>query len=293
MARPPRPPGPPPERRRFDPEEAAEAKDRLKRRIAELKTLDSKAPTFIDKAAVALEPATTTVRDLFGRGSDESDNLVAALIQIQAASSVFEGMPGVPVSNYGEKQASEDRVQQAIVRLEKLLDIVDEKTKPAATSILPSVAPPLSRRVFLVHGHDEAVKQAVARVLDRLELEPIILHEQPDKGRTIMEKFEDYADVGFAVVLITGDDVGGDRSAGPAAYRPRARQNVLVEMGSFLGRLGRPKVCVLYEAGVELPSDYSGVLFTELDAGDGWKLKLAREIQAANIPIEGNRLLSL
>jgi predicted nucleotide-binding protein len=82
-----------------------------------------------------------------------------------------------------------------------------------------------SRNVFLVHGHDAAVRESVARLLERLDLRPIILHEQPNMGRTVIEKFEAHADVGFAVVLLTPDDVGGAASTGKLS--PRARQNVI------------------------------------------------------------------
>src|ERR1035438_10530705 len=77
----------------------------------------------------------------------------------------------------------------------------------AALVVLPTV-PPLTKKVFVVHGHDDEAKEKVARFLERLKLEPIILHEQPNEGRTVIEKFEVFADVGFAVVLLTPDDVG-------------------------------------------------------------------------------------
>ena len=66
----------------------------------------------------------------------------------------------------------------------------------------------LSKDIFIVHGRDNAVKEEVARFIDKLGLHPIILHEKPDRGKTIIEKFEHHSDVGFAVVLLTPDDVG-------------------------------------------------------------------------------------
>jgi len=143
-----------------------------------------------------------------------------------------------------------------------------------------------TRNIFLVHGHDEAVTGAVARFLEKLDLHPIILHEQPNLGRTIIEKFEAHADVGFAVVLLTPDDVGGLASTGK--LNPRARQNVILELGYFIGRLGRAKVCAVYVEGVEIPSDIHGVLFVPYDSGGGWRLRLASEIRAAGISIDLN-----
>ena len=147
-----------------------------------------------------------------------------------------------------------------------------------------------NRKVFVVHGHDEALRETVARFLDRLGLSPIILHEQPNRSRTIIEKFTDYSDVCFAVVLLTADDLGGSKEAPIESYQPRARQNVILELGFFLGKLGRDKVCPLYERGVELPSDYQGVVYTEYDALGAWRMKIAREIKASGVEIDLNRV---
>lgn len=144
-----------------------------------------------------------------------------------------------------------------------------------------------SKRVFVVHGHDEGVKEGVARFLHKLHLQPVILHEQPNKGRTIIEKFEDHSDVAFAVVLFTPDDMG--YPAGDAvAVKPRARQNVLLELGFFMHAIGRNNVCVLYTPGVELPSDYAGILYLELDKSGAWHVQLAKEMKAAGLPVDMN-----
>jgi len=147
-----------------------------------------------------------------------------------------------------------------------------------------------SRSVFVVHGHDDGMKEAVARYLSKLGLDPVILHEQPNKGRTIIEKFEELADVAFAVVLFTGDDVGYP-IAKPDEARPRARQNVVLELGFFLGALGREHVCVLYRDGVEVPSDYSGVLYEQLDDRGAWRMKLALEMKAAGLYVDLNKAI--
>jgi len=139
--------------------------------------------------------------------------------------------------------------------------------------------------VFIVHGHDEAAKQTVARFIEKLKLTPIILHEQPNEGRTVIEKFEDYTNVGFAVVLLTPDDVGAD-VAHTKELNPRARQNVIFELGFFVGKLGRGCVCALYKGNVEIPSDYKGVLYVPMEAD--WQLSLAREIKAAGLPVDLN-----
>ena len=145
-------------------------------------------------------------------------------------------------------------------------------------------------RVFLVHGHDEAARESVARLLERLGLEPIILSEQPSGGRTIIEKFEHYGDVDFAVVLLTPDDVGHPEGA-PEKTRPRARQNVLVELGYFVGRLSRRRVCALHRGDVEIPSDLHGVVYVPLDEAGAWKLRLSSELRQAGINVDLNRVV--
>ncbi|MFI7428491.1 TIR domain-containing protein [Micromonospora sp. NPDC049836] len=145
--------------------------------------------------------------------------------------------------------------------------------------------------VFLVHGHDDRVKAEVARFLEQLGLEVVILHERVNAGRTIIEKFEhESSGVEFAVVLLTADDVGSTK-AKPDELLPRARQNVVFELGYFIGTLGRSKVAALIDSSVETPSDYSGVVYIPLDAGDSWKLQLAREVKSSGIDIDLNKAL--
>jgi predicted nucleotide-binding protein len=146
-----------------------------------------------------------------------------------------------------------------------------------------------SNEVFIVHGHDEGAKQSVARFLEKLGLLPVILHETADRGRTIIEKFEDHSAVGFAVVLLTPDDEGGVRGSGKVQLR--GRQNVILELGYFIGKLGRSKVCALKVANVEAPSDMHGVLYISFDDSGTWRLGLARELKAAGIEIDMNLAL--
>lgn len=144
--------------------------------------------------------------------------------------------------------------------------------------------------VFIVHGHDEAAKTKVAYLIHRLGLNPIILNDQVNQGQTIIEKFEQHAaEVGFAVVLFTPDDEGRSLKS-ESALQPRARQNVILEMGYFVARLGRSKVCPLYTPKVELPSDLLGVAYTPMDSHGAWEMKLAREMKAAGLPVDLNRL---
>jgi predicted nucleotide-binding protein len=143
--------------------------------------------------------------------------------------------------------------------------------------------------VFVVHGHDERTKLAAAHFLEQVTGRyPIILQEQPNAGQTIIEKLEQYAGTAaFAVVLLTGDDQGSEMAS--TQVRPRARQNVVLELGYFLARLGRSHVAVLYEPQVELPSDVTGILYTALDPGGAWRMELAREMRAAGVSVDLNQ----
>jgi predicted nucleotide-binding protein len=145
-----------------------------------------------------------------------------------------------------------------------------------------------NRRVFLVHGHHSAPREAIARFLEKLDFEVIILHERPNQGRTIIEKFEASSDVGFAVILLTPDDLGGSARH---ALSPRARQNVILELGYFIGRLGRPRVCALKVGNIELPSDILGLVWEVFDDHGAWRQKLARELSAANYAVDWKKVV--
>lgn len=140
-------------------------------------------------------------------------------------------------------------------------------------------------RVFIVHGRDDSTKMTIAQFLKDLGLEPIILHEQPNKGRTLIEKFEDHSNVVYAVVLLTPDDLGGLVSE-PNNQSPRARQNVIFEMGHFFGRLGRGRVCALLSSEVERPSDIDGILYIPMDQTGEWKGSLLRELKEAGLKVQ-------
>lgn len=146
-----------------------------------------------------------------------------------------------------------------------------------------------SNQVFVVHGRDQGALAQVKLVLTRLGLEPVVLQDLPDQGRTIIEKFEDYANVGFAVVVCTPDD-DGKLAAGDTGPKPRARQNVVFEWGYFIGKLGRDRVCALIKGKVEIHSDYDGVLYVEMDDRGAWRLDLARELKEAQYAVDLNNL---
>lgn len=183
-------------------------------------------------------------------------------------------------------------VEDSISRLQSVVDRLELIPEASDTSVTPEETIPFGRGVFIVHGHDEEMKKAVALVIKSLGLKHIILHEQPNKGMTIIEKFEDNsADVGFAVILLSPDDIGKENIEG-AELHPRARQNVITEMGYFSGKLGRSRVVALYPEtdDFEFPSDYSGVIYIKYDTSDGWQRKLVKELQAVGYDVSSDDL---
>jgi predicted nucleotide-binding protein len=191
--------------------------------------------------------------------------------------------------------AAVPRLAAAVPRLAGAVpQMVAESARSAEDSLAPRLAaepmPLLDGPIFVVHGHARATLHEAVRVLERATgKEVIVLHEQANAGRTILEKFENYsAEVSFAVVLLTGDDEGGIRAS--SETRPRGRQNVIFELGFFFGKLGRQRVVVLLEEQVERPSDIAGLVYVSLDQSGAWKYQLARELEAAGIPVDHTRI---
>jgi len=185
------------------------------------------------------------------------------------------------------KSAAIILLRQAVRSLEE--DITDFKYENTAVSTLEATKNKVPSKIFVVHGQDEAAHQGVARFLEKLDLNATILSEQPSQGRTIIEKFEQCAsDVGFAVVLLTPDDVGGPGLA--AKQGSRARQNVIFELGYFVAKLGRGKTTLLRKGGVEIPSDLYGIVYINFDVAGAWRSELARELKAAGIEFDAHKV---
>ena len=258
----------------------AKALERLRRAldaIPELRNLQSGSPEFMEWERNTRIAITNT----FGNESSH----IAEFDGIFHSSVIFDDI-------------QEDHVQEldsAASLLKSMIGEIEEYWEDDNQTQIPSSAQgndrPSSNKVFVIHGRDEGAKQTVARFLERLSLKPVILHEQPNEGRTIIEKFEDHAHVGFAVVLLTPDDVGSLKEE-KTNLKSRARQNVIFEFGYFIGKLDRKRVCALVKGDVEKPSDYDGVLYIPLDDSDGWKMRLIRELKTAGFEVDANKAIS-
>lgn len=146
-----------------------------------------------------------------------------------------------------------------------------------------------NKKVFIVHGHDSGLKNEVARFITNMGYEPIILHEQSNKGKTIIEKIEAFSNVCYAIILYTPCDKGA--TADSQNLQPRARQNVVFEHGFLIGTLGRNRVCALIKNEVEKPGDVDGIVYVTYDDRGAWKKDIAKEFKDLGMEFNINVLL--
>lgn len=166
----------------------------------------------------------------------------------------------------------------------ELLGTVEAKPTAAAAT----TAAPGGTRVFIVHGHDNVRKLEIATLVrDLTGVKATILGEYPNAGDTLIEKFERAAsEAAFAIVIASADDIGGTKATIASDLLPRARQNVILELGYFIAKLGRSRVALMVDEGIERPSDTDGILYITLDTTGGWKLPLARELNNAGVGVD-------
>jgi hypothetical protein len=185
--------------------------------------------------------------------------------------------------------------EEVSVDEENTIDITDGLLEEAQNLLGTTVLEPkkeistYTNKIFIVHGRDEYLRTQVENVLRALGLEPIILQEQANNGKTIIEKIEKCTDVGFGIVLYTPCDEGRLKSE-EEELKPRARQNVVLEHGYLMGKLGRERVCCLVSDDVEFPSDIQGVVYTSAKNVGQWKFEIAKELKAAGFDIDMNKL---
>jgi predicted nucleotide-binding protein len=270
---------------------------RLQKRISDLERLDfsqmdQRGGAEIQGIKVSIEQ---TLEEIFGRYSTEYERYSPAAVlsggplTISYAGARGGGRPGTDHRPYygRSRERSIALLKQAIQGLEERRDDLGSSMQVLQGSSANEDVPELSERIFVVHGRDGEPREAVARFLQRLGLEPIILHERPNKGRTLITKFDEEAsDIGFAIILMTPDDVGG---LDGGEQRRRARQNFIFELGFFIGRLGSGRVAALISNEVERPSDFEGVVYIPIEAD--WRLPLCTELRAAGYDIDLNKVL--
>lgn len=164
--------------------------------------------------------------------------------------------------------------------LEAILEDMEETEMNTSEKVIMD-----SNSVFIVHGHDEALKYKVSNLLRKIGLNPIILHEQTNSCITIIEKIEKHgSEAGAAIILFTPDDTG--KANKETDYKNRARQNVVFEAGFFIGLLGREKTMIIKsDDSVELPGDLSGVVYA-----DDNEFAIARELRNMGFDVDMNKI---
>jgi predicted nucleotide-binding protein len=299
MARRPTPP-PKPDRPDLTVEQKRRCIDRLNKRIEELEAFDPQTvqkrfPPEVTALQNAIDEALSAA---FGHGTVEYSRYSSAARLDQGPTFVQLGLGfrggGQDDGTHQARQYLAEGKQESIVLLGQAIrtlqdEIADQEHEASSAPPTHAAAPvPLSCKVFLVHGRDNDAKNEVARFLSKIGLEEIILHERPNSGRHLLTKFQEESEgASFAVVLITPDDEGGLPGEPP---RKRARQNVVFELGFFIGKLGAARVAPLVKGDVEKPSDFDGVGYIALDPAGAWKGLLARELKAAKIPFEADKV---
>ncbi len=203
--------------------------------------------------------------------------------------------------DFDNQQTQIEAWKSGCIKLKNLINVIIEDLELSdITSITEKTSQEEFKRlkgynkIFIIHGHDIALKQEVARFVENLGLKAIILHEQANKGRTIIEKFENYSDVGYAIALLTPDDKFikvNDNGEEVISYR--ARQNVIFEMGFFIGEIGRDRVFPLVKGEkIEIPSDYIGVVYTKYDSSN-WKIDLIKELKNVGYEVDANKAFNI
>jgi predicted nucleotide-binding protein len=288
-----RKPASPPAQANLTAEQMHKGVKRLERVIAEIEAFDSTSlPKRWSSEQTALETTIEgAVTSVFGHDTVEYRRYSGATRLDNGP--IVMGFDGHPEDNSREArqyvaEGKAEAVQILRSAIKWLQDEIADSAESESVVPSPRVAAARSMKIFIVHGHDEAAQQAVARFVERIGFEAVILSEQANQGRTIIEKIEMHGDVGFAIVLLTPDDVGGKTAA---SLRSRARQNVLLELGYFMAKLGRDRVCTLAKGDLEIPTDFAGVVWERLDDGGAWKTALARELKAADYFIDWNKVM--
>lgn len=252
--------------------------DKLKAIIDEIDVLIQSHVTSSDPNFVTWETKTERLlKKIYGENSDEYSHFLNTYFVPMVCT--------LDTSDYDYIVACADGLKSTkAVFTAYLFDMEDEMVGSKMKDNLTNNTIDFSK-VFIVHGHDEALKQSVARLIEKQGIGAIILNEQANGGKTIIEKFEEYSDVGAAICLFTSDDEGKENNG--KNLNPRARQNVVFEAGYFMGKLGREKTIILAQNGVELPSDMQGIVYTDRE---NWKFKTLKELKAIGYEIDYERL---
>lgn len=204
----------------------------------------------------------------------ENDNMPAGVIMYVS-----------PQDTFSYDKYMTDITKDIFTKVSKKIELLKMEPKSTVTEVKLDMT-----KVFIVHGQDETSKLDVARFIEKLGFKAIILHEQVNAGQTIIEKIEEYSNVGYGIVLYTPCDVGAKKDD-ESNLQARARQNVVFEHGYLTSKLGRRRVSALVKGKIELPNDISGVVYINMDDHKAWKLEIAKELRNAGYKVDMNLII--
>ncbi len=239
------------------------------------------------------------IDELKNKDSSSDSDFKAWKTDVQLCLSGLYGEKSIQFKNFNSRQFSSifiggntdwhgpyvQALETTKKEFERYIDDFEEENPIATCATKKRTA---NNKVFIVHGHDGELKEKVARRLEQQGIEAIILSEQANRGKTIIEKLEAYSDVRVAIALFTQDDLGAAKEE-KENEKYRARQNVVFEAGYFMGYLGRENTIIIVDENVEIPGDLSGMVYT---TKDNWEFEMLKELNAAGIKIDMNKLLS-
>lgn len=193
---------------------------------------------------------------------------------------------GLPVYLIGGRNVSEAIEKFNEIFLELLTKCLNEIINANPEIEENEIEKVKGNTVFIIHGHDELMKKELQLLLYQAGVNNIVLHEQADSGRTIIDKLvEESSKANYAIALFSPDDVleSGER---------RARQNVILELGYFMGKIGKARVRILIKENTNIPSDLLGILYEKYDSIGAWKVKILKELLAAGIYVDINSAIT-
>ena len=247
--------------------------------IEKLKVLTDDIDNLLKKGVTASSEVFVTwqtkTRRLLGKIFGEDSNELKSFSRIHFSPIGYAGSDADMAAS--DRIACQSGLQRSRGTLRAYIEELEETTIDGEATELPLDF----KKVFIVHGHDGELKQIVARLLEKQGIEAVILSEQPNQGMTIIEKIEAYSEgVDAAICLFTPDDEMKDGSK-------RARENVVLETGYFIGKIGREKTIVIAADGVMNLSDLKGIVYV---SDKNWELDVLKELREIGYSVDFNKL---
>ncbi|OGP56958.1 MAG: hypothetical protein A2162_12255 [Deltaproteobacteria bacterium RBG_13_52_11b] len=270
-------------------------------------------PSFAEEYRMGVSSDMDTGMTLEGTGQQFRQDINEQIRTLESLVERMKLLPDPQTQEAAEPQLQEKPVVEELLEEEEIREVksgeepprkkapkeeppreVPQKREPLKkeppSAVVPNQRQSSGANILLIHGRDEAVKESVVRFIEKMGLRATILHEQPDEGTNIIEKFGERSQITFALILMTPDDIAAPRD-NPKEGKVRVSQNVAFEFGYCVGKLGHKRVCALCTEGVEIPWDYPGAVYVPMDPRGGWRLLVAKEMKQAGVEIDLNKAI--